>query len=116
MGILFVALGGGLGATLRYTISYLLEMKQKPFYMATFLVNIFGSFAMGVCIQFISGNPHWALFLATGILGGLTTFSTFAYDILRLYQEKNPKILMLYSVGTLLLSMFAISLGYYIAS
>lgn len=116
MGILFVALGGGIGATLRYMISYLLEMKQKPFYMATFIVNILGSFAMGICVQSTFGNPHWVLFLATGILGGLTTFSTFAYDILRLYQQKNSKALMLYSVGTLLLSMFTMSLGYYIAS
>lgn len=114
MGIFLVAVGGGLGATLRYAVIYLLDKKQKPFFYATFIVNIIGSFAMGITLHYSIDYLQWTLFFATGVLGGFTTFSTFAYDLVRLYEKRDIRSLIIYSIFTLFLSMLAVSFGYYL--
>lgn len=116
MSFLLVAVGGGLGAILRYVIISTLEKRHKPFFYATFIVNSVGSFAVGIALFYSVNHPQWWFFLSTGLLGGLTTFSTFAFDLVRLYQEKNKKTLIIYSVCTLFVGMVAISLGYYLVS
>lgn len=115
MAILVVALGGGLGAVLRYACIRYFERTQRPFYLSTLLINIVGSFTMGVALQFANENPHLGLFLATGVLGGFTTFSSFAYDVLRLFEQQEKKVGMIYIVSTLLLGILAVSIGYYVA-
>lgn len=116
MAVFLVAVGGGLGATLRYGCIRYVEMRQKPFYLATFLVNILGSFVMGILLQYVNGNPQLWLFLATGVLGGFTTFSSFAYDVLRLYEQQEKMRVIMYTVCTLVIGMLAVVTGYYIAT
>ncbi|TPH12819.1 fluoride efflux transporter CrcB [Litorilituus lipolyticus] len=88
----FVALGGACGASLRFYISQLvLNWLGKGFPFATLLVNITGSFIMGVLYQLIEHeildiSVHRTL-IGIGFLGAFTTFSTFSLDTLLLLQQ-----------------------------
>lgn len=82
----FVMLGGGLGAVSRYVVGTLvLKFYSAVFPLGTFLVNVTGSFLVGLLMMLFLNRPgisaNWRLFLVTGILGGYTTFSTFEWEI-----------------------------------
>jgi CrcB protein len=86
-GVLAVMAGGGIGAALRYIIaSYVARFHSGPFPLGTFLINVTGSFIIGLLMTFFlyrsDLNPAWRLFLVTGVLGGYTTFSSFEWEIL----------------------------------
>ncbi|MGS0682863.1 fluoride efflux transporter CrcB [Shewanella sp. 125m-7] len=89
--VLFVALGGSIGAVFRYLISLLiLQVFGSGFPFGTLVVNIFGSFLMGVI--FALGevsvlSPEIKAFIGVGMLGALTTFSTFSNETLLLMQQ-----------------------------
>jgi len=89
---LLVALGGGIGALGRYLIgAWVQNLVGNPdFPWGTFLVNVTGSFLIGVAFglskQEIVGSPGWAL-LTLGALGGYTTYSTFALETLELLAD-----------------------------
>jgi len=83
--VVVVGLGGFLGAIARYGVSVAVgTFWTHPFPLATFLVNIVGSFALGLLAAFIATHfeldPAWRLFAATGFVGAFTTFSTFEYE------------------------------------
>ncbi|AAZ25988.1 MULTISPECIES: fluoride efflux transporter CrcB [Colwellia] len=88
----FVALGGACGASLRFYISQLvLNWLGKGFPFATLMVNIIGSFTMGLLYQLIEHeilnvSVHRTL-IGIGFLGAFTTFSTFSLDSLLLLQQ-----------------------------
>ena len=82
MNYLYVFLGGGLGAALRYGLNIgVPRVLGTAFPWATLIINIVGCFAMGLIAAWFILRPNlaseWRLFLATGILGGFTTFSAF---------------------------------------
>lgn len=110
--LLLVAVGGGIGAVLRYAVILISATRRQAFYMATFIVNIVGSFFIGIAIHHIINEPQWYALLATGVLGGFTTFSTFAFDIVRLMNDKDLKGSILYPLLTLFLGIIAVSIGY----
>lgn len=88
--------------------------------LGTMSVNILGSFIAGLIYYFLVKNfnnfdPKIKSFLLTGLLGGFTTFSAFSLDILRLINAKQINIAVIYLVASILLSLFAIFLGFYIA-
>lgn len=112
MSVLLAAFGGGIGATIRYAVSRFLTKKQQPFFIATFVVNIIGSFFIGVAMRYILMEPTWYTLLAAGVLGGFTTFSTFVFDVFRLQQQKEITTMMLYLLLTLLTSIIAGTIGY----
>lgn len=89
--VLFVALGGSIGAVLRYLISILmLQVFGSGFPFGTLMVNILGSFLMGVVYalgQVSEVSPEIKAFIGVGMLGALTTFSTFSNESLLLIQE-----------------------------
>ncbi|ACJ29327.1 MULTISPECIES: fluoride efflux transporter CrcB [Shewanella] len=89
--VLFVALGGSIGAVLRYLISILmLQVFGSGFPFGTLMVNILGSFLMGVVYalgQVSEVSPEIKAFIGVGMLGALTTFSTFSNESLLLMQE-----------------------------
>lgn len=92
MHVVYVALGGALGAACRHLIGLgVLRWLGPGFPYATLLVNILGSFLMGLLIVALSlkfnGHQEARLFLATGVLGGLTTFSTFSLDVAVLIER-----------------------------
>jgi len=86
-----VGLGGFLGAVARYGVSLVLEpVWTREFPLATFLVNVTGSFVLGLFLTIAIGrvelDPRWRLFVATGFVGAYTTFSTFEYETHRLAE------------------------------
>src|SRR5579875_2829003 len=89
-----IGLGGAIGSFLRYCTGLLFAKSHlSAFPYATLTVNITGCFIIGLLFsssekyQWLSVN--WRLFLITGFCGGFTTFSTFAYENIKLLQEGN---------------------------
>lgn len=110
-----LAIGGGLGALVRFGIIKWMEYKAQPYYVATFIVNGVGSFFMGIALH-ISVNHQELLtaFIVTGFLGAFTTFSTFAFDTVRLIQEKDVRGAFLYPILTLFVGIILVTLGWQI--
>jgi fluoride exporter len=84
---ILVMLGGGIGAVARFIVGSLVgRFYSAGFPAGTFLINISGSFLIGVLMTVFLNrpalNPNWRLFLVTGILGGYTTFSSFEWEAL----------------------------------
>ncbi|MGH3377526.1 MAG: fluoride efflux transporter CrcB [Actinoallomurus sp.] len=80
-----IALGGGLGSTARYLISTALPVRPEHFPWATFTINVTGCFVLGLLMVFVveiwPPRRYLRPFVGVGILGGYTTFSTFAVEI-----------------------------------
>ncbi|MCL1060853.1 fluoride efflux transporter CrcB [Shewanella psychropiezotolerans] len=89
--ILFVALGGSIGAVFRYLISiFMVQLFGSAFPFGTLLVNILGSFMMGIIYalgQVSEVSPEIKAMVGVGLLGALTTFSTFSNETLLLIQS-----------------------------
>lgn len=115
MNWLALAIGGGLGALARFSIIKCMVYKAQPYYVATFIVNSVGSLFMGMALH-ISVNHQELLtaFVVTGFLGAFTTFSTFAFDTVRLIQEKDVRGVFLYPVLTLFAGIIFVTLGWQI--
>lgn len=90
--IIFVAFGGALGAVLRYLFSVLLkDYTQVQFPINTFLVNAIGCFCIGLCYALFLNNNHFdtiKLLLIIGILGGFTTYSSFAFETVLMLKQQ----------------------------
>ena len=90
---LLVALGGALGSMARYGTGILVgQFWRESFPLGTMLINIFGSLAMGLFVGLITRfTPSWQadarLFVAVGILGGFTTFSSFSLDAIAMFER-----------------------------
>jgi len=114
-----VALGGAIGASLRYLVGVMaLRLAGPGFPYATMAVNIAGSFAMGaiaVTLARKGGHAAWAPFVMTGVLGGFTTFSAFSLDALTLYERGQIGAAAGYVVGSVVLSLGALVLGMAVA-
>ena len=112
--ILLVGLGGAAGSMLRYAFS--VWFKHASFPLATFLVNVIGSFIIGLVFAYSlrseSFATNWRLFLAAGICGGFTTFSAFSLESLQLLQQQRVGIFFLYVIGTVMLGLAATWFGY----
>jgi CrcB protein len=83
--------------------------------LSTLAVNVLGSFLIGLVAALLAedaatGQP-WRLFLATGVLGGFTTFSAFSLDALTLWQRGQPGTALLYVLGSVILSLTAVAIG-----
>lgn len=90
--LLFIALGGALGATLRFGITDLMgRLLGRSFPYGTLTVNLLGSLLMGcvfILVQQQVLNTHsWRPFFMVGVLGALTTFSSFSLDTLLLLEQ-----------------------------
>lgn len=90
--ILFVAIGGGVGSVTRYLTSvWAAERFGVDFPYGTLLVNVVGCYLIGLFMVLATERfmlpAHWRLLVASGFLGGLTTFSSFGYETLKLVQD-----------------------------
>lgn len=89
--ILIVGIGGFLGAVLRYLVTGATSRYFGDFPVGTLLVNIVGGLLIGFIME--AGvsvwpiSPNLRIFLTTGIMGGLTTFSTFSYETVTFVTE-----------------------------
>lgn len=111
MTFLHVAIGGALGAMLRYAVGLAL---RSPY--GTFCVNVLGSLVMGAMMVWLveasqAGFARWQPLVMTGLLGGFTTFSAFSLDTLRLYESGEVMGAMIYVMGTVLLCLVAVFVG-----
>lgn len=98
---LLILLGGGLGAVARFVITTLISrVSSMIFPLGTFLINVSGSFCIGLLMTFFLNRPHihtnWRLFLVTGILGGFTTFSSFEWEAMVALRSNAVSIGLLY--------------------
>jgi fluoride exporter len=113
--LLAVACGGGLGALARYGISLLLPTSPGRFPWGTFSINVVGSLLIGVLMVLITEvwSAHRLLrpFLGVGVLGGFTTFSTYALEIRNLLQPGSVLIAFAYLAGTLVAALLAVLAG-----
>ena len=114
--ILSVAIGGAIGSLLRYYFSTLNFLSNSVFPVSTFLVNVIGSFAIGVLFFLLkdSNNDYLKSFLMIGFLGGFTTFSAFTIDVLDLFQNDQYLISVIYICGSVIISLLAVYLGFWI--
>lgn len=109
-----VSIAGGLGAALRYLIGQAVAWRSRTqSHWATTLVNVTGSFALGVVVGASSRyfSSDVTLMLGTGLLGGYTTLSTASLETVELFSAGQRRSAALYSVGTLLGSVVAALIG-----
>lgn len=115
MSLLYVALGGAIGASARYLVSGWMGAWFGPgFTWGTFFANVSGSFLIGVVLVLVEGGalPAGARpFLAVGILGGYTTFSSFSYESLGLLTDTGVVLTLINTLGQLILGLVFVYLG-----
>ena len=118
--ILFLAAaaGGAFGAVLRYaTLLFVSKYSDMPSYFATLFVNITGSFAAGCTVAFVSSSMFFPepvrVFIMVGLLGSLTTFSTFSLDSYMLFQRQDFAILAIYIGVSVIVSICFFAFGFW---
>jgi CrcB protein len=110
-----VALGGVLGALARYALGLGWPTRSGAFPWTTFAVNVSGCLLVGVLLVRLleagSVHPLWRPFLGTGVLGGYTTFSTYAVDTRTLVAGGHAGLALAYALGTLVAALLAVQVG-----
>ncbi len=114
--IIYIAIGGAIGSVLRY-LMYIFVNKywSNNFPLATFLTNVLGCFIIGFILGILEKNnltdSNLKWFLVTGLCGGFTTFSTFGFENLNLFQNQNSLIALLYIGSSIFLGIISVWLG-----
>ena len=115
-----VALGGAVGACLRYAIVLLVGHENQGFPYATLIANVLGCAAIGVLLFLIDQRElftaHWRAFLVTGILGSLTTFSTFSYESYMLWMSGERSLAVAAVSANVVVGIIAVVCGWTVAS
>lgn len=117
MGFVIVFFGAGVGGALRHGVNLaayrLLGGGSFPY--GTLAINVLGSFVMGLTVEYFalrSGLPqHLRLFLATGILGGFTTFSAYSLEVALLYERGQVVAAAAYAIASVVLAVGALFLA-----
>ncbi len=117
--LILIALGGGTGAVCRHLVSIAgLRLLGPVFPWGTVTVNILGSLLMGIFVevlaQRLNASPELRYLIATGFLGGFTTFSTFSLDVAVLWERGEPIATVAYVLVSLVLSVSALFAGLYL--
>ncbi len=113
--ILFIGLGGFLGAIARFLLSSFVQKSADTFFpIGTLSVNLLGGFLIGFLALYFEQhvNPEYRALVITGFLGALTTFSTFSYETVLLLESSaymkamaNIMISVIFSIGATVLGM-----------
>jgi CrcB protein len=116
MALLAVALGGALGASMRYGVNQLTtQVLSLPLFWATLLVNVVGCFLMGKAFAYFSNHAAISeplrLFVSVGFLGALTTWSTFSMETVLMIQNDEIIKAVSYTVITTFFCFLAFWLG-----
>lgn len=116
MDFLLVFLGGGIGAMLRHAVN-LSALRWTPtgWPLGTLCINVLGSLLMGIVVGLFFKHselpPNARLFFATGILGGFTTFSTYALEIVSMHERGASGAALAYALGSIALGVIALMAG-----
>ena len=115
MTLLLVLLGGAVGASARYLTDVTVQRRHgTDVPWGTWTVNVLGSFVLGVVAE---SGPHWVLILVgTGFCGALTTFSTFAYETVRLREQGRSGLAVSNVAGSLAVGLLAAVLGWWLGT
>lgn len=110
--LLFVAAGGAIGAAARYGVSIWLDVAAEVFPWPTLVVNLVGSFLIGLALPALLHRPLAQLLLMTGVLGGFTTFSAFSLDVLALLQAGRQGTALVYVLASVVGGLALVLLGF----
>jgi CrcB protein len=109
----YIFAGGAIGALIRYTFSILNYTDGFP--TGTFLANILGAFLMGLlgtmAIQYFNNNPQLKKGITTGLLGALTTFSTFQFELIGFLHQQAYAMLIIYALVSYILGVLVCYIG-----
>ncbi len=112
-----VFVGGGLGSVLRYALTLIIAQRLGPgFPWWTFAINVSGSLVIGIVAELYVTRAFGMsevvrTFLAIGVLGGYTTFSSFSLETLNLFREGAPWLAVAYPIASIVLGAGAALLG-----
>ncbi|TPG55117.1 fluoride efflux transporter CrcB [Sphingomonas glacialis] len=113
--LILVMAGGALGSAARFLVGHATLARFGPDYpFGTLTVNIVGGFAMGLLAGILArhaASESWHLLLGVGVLGGFTTFSTFALDVVTLAQRGDMATALGYTLASVVGSIVAVFLG-----
>jgi CrcB protein len=118
--LLLVAAGGAIGAGLRHLTNLgALRLVGPNYPWGTMAINIVGSFVMGLFIALLGrrfgGSNELRMFVATGVLGGFTTFSSFSLDFATLWERGTPLPAIGYALASVIGAIVAVFLGLWLA-
>jgi CrcB protein len=117
--LLLVAIGGGIGAGVRHLANMGAMRLVGPNYpWGTMAINIAGSFVMGLFVALLmrrGGSNELRLFVATGVLGGFTTFSAFSLDFASLWARGATLPALGYALASVIGAIVALFLGLWLA-
>jgi CrcB protein len=114
--IVGVALGGALGASARYALDRAIEQRSfSIFPWATFTINVTGCFLIGIITAALVDRHHLPAWLRVGlvlgVIGGYTTFSTFAQETLTLFDAHDAAVALAYAAGSIVVGIAAVYAG-----
>lgn len=119
LNLFFIGIGGAIGAVLRYIVSGLdYKFSNGVFPISTLVINLAGSFIIGFLwglFEVFVVSPTLRMFIFIGILGGFTTFSTFALENFNLIRDGEMSIAITNIVLSNLLGIALVFIGYGIA-
>ncbi len=117
--LMLVALGGGLGASLRYLVGQWVAANiGVGLPVGTWMVNILGGFAMGLLAGWLArtgDTEELRLLLAVGVLGGFTTFSAFSLEVFSMINRGDIGLAGAYAVSSVAGSVLALMTGVFVS-
>jgi len=112
----WVALGGALGASLRFISSSFFNLFYPNLPIGTFFINVLGSFIVGLLINTLEMRNYSEIFikyfLIIGVLSSYTTFSAFSYEVIELYNNKKFLLSIIYILASVFSCIVAAYVGY----
>lgn len=115
MNYVLVAVGGALGAMARYACYSLALRLEQHAALATLLINASGAFLIGIVYVLLTERaalaPSLQSLISIGFIGAFTTYSTYSLDALKLFEQGQVGMALLYLVGTMLVCLLAVWLG-----
>lgn len=115
-----ISIGAAIGGVMRFGLASFVQKRVESFFpYGTLLVNVIGSFALGIIMYYLDDrellSPQVRLFLTVGLCGGFTTFSTFSYETLNLIRNSQFLLASANVLGNVFICLIAIYAAYIIS-